>query len=150
NDREYRRRLGAQERGLLAQAIAWDGETPVGAAMVLFPGHDQWSISARRRRCAEVRAVEVTEHARRRGIATQLMAFLEREAAARGFERIGLTVSEGPEAIAARALYEGLGYRFAHGPFVSSATLDATEGPRPVYVVARYLVKSLDDAAARR
>jgi hypothetical protein len=40
-----------------------------------------------------------------------------REAAGRGFERIGLTVSE---------------------------------GPMPVYVVARYLVKPLDDAAARR
>jgi GNAT superfamily N-acetyltransferase len=132
------------------QAIAWDGEAPVAAAMVLYPGHDEWSISAHRRRCAEVRAVEVAEHARRRGIATRLMAFLEREAAARGFERIGLTVSEGPEAVVARALYERLGYRFAHGPFVSSATLDATEGPRPVYVVARYLVKPLDDAATRR
>jgi GNAT superfamily N-acetyltransferase len=113
------------------QAIAWDGEAPVAAAMVLFPGHDEWSISAHRRRCAEVRAVEVAEHARRRGIATRLMAFLEREAAARGFERIGLTVSEGPEAVAARALYERLGYRFTHGPFVSSATLDATGGRGP-------------------
>jgi GNAT superfamily N-acetyltransferase len=114
--------------------------------MVLFPGHDEWSISAHRERCAEVRAVEVERRARRRGIATRVMAFLEGESARRGIARIGLTVSQGDDGVPARALYAKLGYAFAHGPFVASSTLDGDEGSVPVFVVARYLVKTLPDA----
>jgi hypothetical protein len=37
NADEYRRRLDAQDRELLAQAVAWLGDAAVGRAMVLFP-----------------------------------------------------------------------------------------------------------------
>jgi GNAT superfamily N-acetyltransferase len=137
--------LSAQAGGLLVQVIAWRGGLPVGAAMVLFPGHDEWSISAHRERCAEVRAVEVRKEARRRGIATRLMAFLEDETRRRGLARIGLTVSLDEDAAPARALYDKLGYTFAHGPFVAGSNLDTDAGPVAVLVVARYLVKTLSD-----
>jgi GNAT superfamily N-acetyltransferase len=143
NGREYRRRLEAQARGLLVQAIAWDGDDPIGRAMILFPGHEEWSISAHRERCAEVRDVYVMEHARRRGAATALMERLEREAGARGFDRIGLMVGLDDSYAAARRLYESLGYAMAHGPLVSSVNLLTDDGPRPVFGVARYLVKTL-------
>ena len=115
--------------------------------MVLFPGHEEWSISAHREGCAEVRAVEVREDARRRGIATRLMVFLEQETGRRGIRRVGLTVYQGDDGAPARALYDKLGYAFAHGPFVSSANLETHSGLVAVYVVARYLVKTLPDAA---
>ncbi len=142
--REYRRRLSAQLVGHLVQVVAWDDAgVPVGRGMVLFPGHPEWSTSAERERCAEVRDVEVVEGRRRRGIGRSVMAELEAAARGQRASRIGLTVGTGEDARAARALYGALGYRRAHGPFVSSATLVTDEGPRPVFVVAVYLTKSL-------
>lgn len=41
----------------------------------------------------------------------------------------------------ARALYDVLGYRHAHGPFVSSANLAGDDGPIAVGGVLTYLVK---------
>ena len=141
NGDEYARRLLAQTRLQMVQAIAWDGETPVGRGMVLFPEHEEYSESAARERCAEVRDVWVGEPFRRRGVATALMRALEDEARAAMFDRIGLSVSAGADGEAARALYEALGYRHAHGPFVTSAVLDGDECPFPVSAVLLYLVK---------
>lgn len=88
---------------------------PVARGMVPFPAHAEWSISGLRERCAEVRDA--------------------------GTGRIGLSVSadDGP----ARALYEALGYRHAHGPMISSVNLDGDDGPIPVGAVLTYLVKDL-------
>lgn len=121
--------------------VAWDGAMPVARGMVLFPAHAEWSISGLRERCAEVRDVSVVPSHRRRGIARSMMAQMERAARDAGTGRIGLSVSadDGP----ARALYEALGYRHAHGPMIASVNLDGDDGPIPVGAVLTYLVKDL-------
>jgi GNAT superfamily N-acetyltransferase len=140
---EYAKRLAAQGRGELLQVVAWDGAVPVARGMVLFPSHAEWSISALRERCAEVRDVSVVPSHRRRGIARSMMAEMERAARGAGSRRIGLSVSLGHDDAPARALYEALGYRHAHGPMITSVNLDGDEGPIPVGAVLTYLVKDL-------
>ncbi len=133
----------AQRANLLVQFVAWDGEAPVGKGHVLFPGHEHWSISALRYNCPEVRDVFVEAPHRRRGAAAALMDVLEEAARDRGFSRIGLSVAQDDEAGPARALYEKLGYEFAHGPYIGSVTLLTDEAPRPVGGVFVYLTKGL-------
>ena len=144
NDREYDRRLAAQERGEMVQVVAWDGERAVGKAMVLFPGEEEWSVSAEREGCAEIRDVGVAEDHRRHGVATAMIASLESAAAHHGMTRIGLSVALSDDDAPARALYEKLGYAFAHGPFISSTDLLDDDG-RPIHVgaVMSYLTKPL-------
>jgi GNAT superfamily N-acetyltransferase len=145
NATEYSRRLAAQDRGELVQVIAWAAATPVGKGMVLFPGYEEYSTSAMRERCAEVRDVGVVESERRRGVATALIGVMEDTALGHGMNRIGMTVAQGEEDAPARALYERLGYAFAHGPFISSTNLWDDDGPPvPVGAVMIYLVKELD------
>jgi GNAT superfamily N-acetyltransferase len=144
NDREYARRLTFQERGLAVQLVAWAGDDAVGKAMVVFPGHLEWSESAFRETCPEIRDLAVSDAWTRRGIGSALVAAAEGEARDAGFDRIGLgvglEVSYGP----ARSMYERLGYRTVHGPFISAATLEDDEGrPLPVAGVCMYLVKRL-------
>jgi GNAT superfamily N-acetyltransferase len=143
NRGEYTRRLLAQTRLQIVQAIAWDGPTPVGRGMLLFPEHDEYSDSAARERCAEVRDVSVAEAFRRRGVATAVMRALEDETRSAGFGRIGLAVGIDDDAAPARALYERLAYRHAHGPFVISTMLRGDDGPIPVSAAVVYLVKEL-------
>jgi len=140
---EYARRLQAQDRVQMVQAIAWQAERPIGRGMVLFPEHEEYSTSAERERCAEVRDVSVLEASRRRGVATTLMRALEDEARAAGHTRIGLSVSLGEEGEAARALYARLGYRHAHGPFVTSIDLEGDDGAFAVGAVLDYLIRDL-------
>lgn len=120
------------------QAVAWIDTEPVGRGMVLFPSHQEYSVSARRERCAEVRDVFVLAEHRRRGAARRIMRLLETAA---GEMRFGLSVSLDDDAAPARALYGGLGYRHAHGPFATSTNLDGDDGPIPVGAVMDYLVK---------
>jgi GNAT superfamily N-acetyltransferase len=96
-----------------------------------------------RERCAEVRDVSVVPSYRRRGIARSMMAMMERDARDAGAGRVGLSVSLSDEDHAARALYETVGYRHAHGPMITSVNLDGDEGPIPVGAVLTYLVKDL-------
>lgn len=140
---QYPGRLEAQARGEMVQVFAWDGNDPVGRGMVLFAEHEEYSESAVRERCAEVRDVYVVPSHRRRGAASVIMRALEDASRRAGWTRIGLDVSLDDEAAPARALYDALGYRHAHGPFVSSATLDADDGPLHVHAVMDYLVKDL-------
>jgi hypothetical protein len=70
NSTEYARRLAAQGRDELVQVVAWHADGPVGKAMVLFPGYDEYSVSAEREVCGEIRDVEVEPHVRRIGVAT--------------------------------------------------------------------------------
>ena len=140
---EYARRLRAQSRGQMVQAIGWLADHPVGRGMVLFPEHEEFSASAVREGCAEVRDVFVLRQRRRLGFATALMAELEEATKEQGMGRIGLAVAVDEEGEAARALYERLGYRHAHGPFVSSTLLTGDDGPIPVSAVLTYLVRDL-------
>jgi GNAT superfamily N-acetyltransferase len=98
-DRLPLHRLGGHQTYL----VAWDGDEPVGHAHIAWTGG---KLGA-----PEVGDVFVVPAHRRRGIATELMAAAEREAAARGHARISLGHSIGSDA--ARRLYEGLGYRNA-------------------------------------
>lgn len=143
NAQEYGRRLRAQDRGQMVEAIAWFGEVPGGRGMVLFPEHEEFSTSAVREGCAEVRDVFVVRPRRRLGVASALMAVLEDSARDRGMQRVGLSVSLDDDAAPARALYERLGYAHAHGPFVSSTDLVGDDGPIAVGAVMTYLVKDL-------
>jgi GNAT superfamily N-acetyltransferase len=140
---EYGRRLDAQRRGTLVQFAAWEGGVPIGKGHLLLPGHEQWSISAHRCGCTEARDVQVVPDHRRRGVATALMLALEAATRERGMNRIGLTVAQDDDAAPARALYERLGYRFAHGPFVSSVTIPGDDGPIHFATVLTYLAKEL-------
>jgi GNAT superfamily N-acetyltransferase len=141
---EYAKRLAAQGRGELIQVVAWIDERPVGKAMVLFPGYDEYSESAEREVCGEVRDVAVTPEARRLGIATSMIAALETAVRERGLSRIGLTVALAADDAPARDLYAKLGYAPAHGPFITSTNLHDDDG-RPIHVgaVMSYLTKSL-------
>jgi GNAT superfamily N-acetyltransferase len=143
NAREYARRLQAQDRGRLVGAVAWFGGVPGGRGMVLFPEHEEFSTSAVREGCVEVRDVFVVRQRRRLGVATALMATLEETVRDRGMLRIGLSVALDAEAAPARALYERLGYAHAHGPYVSSTDLIGDAGPIAVGAVMTYLVKEL-------
>lgn len=149
NSTEYAKRLAAQARAELVQLVAWDAEgRAVGKAMLLFPGYEEYSTSAERERCAEIRDVGVVEDARRRWVATSLVAAMETEAAAAGMWRIGLTAAQGDEDAPARALYAKLGYRPAHGPFITSTNLWADDGsPVPVGAVMVYLVRAIEGPA---
>ncbi len=140
---QYPRRLEAQARGEMVQVFAWDGAVPVGRGMVLFADHEEYSESAVRERCAEVRDVYVAPPHRRRGAASGIMRALEDVSWRAGWARVGLDVSLDGEAAPARALYDALGYRHAHGPFVSSATLGTDDGPLHVHAIMDYLVKDL-------
>lgn len=144
NSTEYARRLAAQDRGELVQVVAWQDERAVGKAMVLFPGHDEYSESAEREGCGEVRDVAVAPEARRLGVATAMISVLEATTRERGIPRIGLSVALAEDDAAARGLYAKLGYTVAHGPFITSTDLDADDG-RLIHVgaVMCYLTKSL-------
>ena len=144
NSTEYTKRVAAQERGELVQVVAWQGERPVGKAMVLFPGHEEYSESAEREGCSEVRDVAVAPEARRRGVATAMIAALEAVTRERGIPCIGLSVALAEDDAAARSLYAKLGYAVAHGPFITSTDLYADDGrPIPVGAVMCYLTRSL-------
>lgn len=127
----------------MVQVFALDGDAPVGRGMVLFAEHEEYSASAVREDCAEVRDVFVVSERRREGVARAIMAALEDAVRGMGMLRIGLSVSLDDEAAPARALYHRLGYRHAHGPYISSATLAGDHGPIPVGAVLTYLVRDL-------
>lgn len=128
----------------MVQLVAWDGALPAGKAMVLFPAHEEWSVSAEREGCAEIRDVGVAEDHRRLGVATAMIASLEAATLDRRVARIGLSVAMSDDDAPARALYAKLGYAFAHGPFITSTDLFDDEG-RPIHVgaVMSYLTKPL-------
>lgn len=125
----------------MVQLVAWDRDVPVGRGTVLFPEHEEYSVSATRESCAEVRDVFVVPERRRSGVATVIMQALEDASRANGWSRIGLAVSTSQDAEPARRLHEALGYRPAHGPFISSTTLTSDDGQVPVGSAMTYLVK---------
>ena len=128
----------------MVQAMAWQGARVLGKAMVLFPEHEEYSESAEREGCAEVRDVEVVEDARRRGIGTAMIRCLEDATRDRGMKRIGMSVAIGAGAGPGELVYRKLGYVRVHGPFISSTDLhDDDHRPVPVGAVMAYLAKEL-------
>ncbi|MGQ0669942.1 MAG: GNAT family N-acetyltransferase [Actinomycetota bacterium] len=144
NSSEYAKRLLAQRRAELLAAVAWDGPAPVGRGMVLFPEADEYSLSAEREGCAEVRDVFVALEHRRRGVARAIMATLEGAVRSQGMRKVGLTVATDPEHEPARLLYATLGYEHAHGPFIGGAVLIGDSGERiPFGDMMVFLTKTL-------
>ncbi len=76
--------------------VAWEGDDPVGHAHLALTDPP------------ELQDVSVRPERRRRGIGSALTEAAEREAAARGFDRMRLEVSAGSDA--AQALYRKAGY----------------------------------------
>ena len=144
NAHEYGDRVEYQARGLAVQLVAWSDEEALGRGMLVLPGHPEWSPSAFRENCPEIRDLGVVASAQRQGVGSALIAALEREAIEAGFDRIGLMVGLDDDYAAARAVYERRGYRFAHGPFVSAGRLPTDDGAGlAVGGVCEYRVKSL-------
>jgi GNAT superfamily N-acetyltransferase len=125
----------------MVQVVAWDGDVAIGRGIVLLPEHEEYSVSAMREGCAEVRDVFVVFERRRSGVARAITRSLEDAARANGMSRVGLAVSLSADAEPARRLYQSLGYRHAHGPFISSTTLAGDDGRLPVGSPMTYLVK---------
>jgi ribosomal protein S18 acetylase RimI-like enzyme len=75
--------------------VAWEGAEPLGHAHLALSNPP------------ELQDVAVRPEYRRRGVASDLTQAAEREAAARGFDRLLVTVSVDNSA---QALYRGLGY----------------------------------------
>lgn len=118
--------------------IAWDEDTPVGHAHVAWDGT---KLGA-----PEIQDVFVAESARRRGIATALTDAAEREAAARGHDRLSLSVGTGN--FAAKALYKRLGFDDAGlEPERVLGTIMLRGEPFEVDDTLVYLVKPLSGAA---
>jgi len=115
--------------------VAWDGEEPLGHAHLALTGPP------------EVQDVEVLERHRGRGIGTALVEAAAREAAARGFDRLTITVSTGKPQV--QALYERAGFRDAGLPLRRvTGTVQIRTGPLVVDDTLRTLSISL--AAVRR
>jgi GNAT superfamily N-acetyltransferase len=83
--------------------VAWDGHEPVGHAFLAPPGS-----ALRVPGAPELQDVWVTESRRREGIASAITRVAEREAAARGHDR--LVIGHSIDNEGARRLYEHLGY----------------------------------------
>lgn len=115
--------------------VAWEGGAPVGHAHLALGDPP------------EVQDVEVLERHRGRGIATALLAEAEREARARGYDRLTVTVSTGKPEV--EALYRRLGYEDAGLPLRRvTGTVQIRTGPLQVDDTLRTLSISLD--AVRR
>ena len=129
-------------RGRQLASDSLDNRYATGA--VWTPGHPEWSASAFREGCPELRDVGVAEDWQRRGIGSRLIAASEETVRAAGFDRIGLGVGLEDSCEAARGLYERWGYIFAHGPFVQAGLLEDDDGVAfPVAGVCVYLIKEL-------
>jgi GNAT superfamily N-acetyltransferase len=144
NRHEYARRLSYQSRGSAVQLVAWRDGVAVGRGLLVLPGHPEWSTSAFREGCPEIRDLGVAPDTQRQGVGSALIEQLERETVAAGFSTIGLTVGLDEDYEAARTVYARRGYRFAHGPFVAAARLETDDGRGlPVAGVCEFRVKAL-------
>jgi GNAT superfamily N-acetyltransferase len=115
--------------------IAWDGDDPLGHAHLALTDPP------------EIQDVEVLERHRGRGIGTALVEAAEREAAARGFDRLTISVSTAKPEV--QALYERSGFRDAGLPLKRvTGTVRIRTGPLRVDDTLRTLSISLD--AVRR
>ncbi|MDQ5820696.1 MAG: GNAT family N-acetyltransferase [Actinomycetota bacterium] len=119
--------------------IAWDEGRPVGHAHVAWEGTKLG--------VPEIQDVYVAKEARRRGVATELSLAAEREAAARGHDRLSLSVGTGN--VAAQALYKRLGFEDSGlEPERVLGTIMLRGEPFEVDDTLVYLVKQLSGAGS--
>ena len=123
--------LARLHQGDGAYLVAWDGAEPVG------------HVHVTRGDPPELQDLEVCEHARRRGVATALLAAAEGTCRARGASRVRCDVSV--DNADARALYASLGYRDAGlAPRRVVGTIEIRTGPLEVDDTLLTLEKRLD------
>jgi GNAT superfamily N-acetyltransferase len=114
--------------------VAWIDGDPVGHAHVAWNGTETG--------VPEVQDVFVLAERRRQGVASELMAHVERAAAARGHRRI--SIGHGEENEPARRLYARLGYRDAGlEPERVHGTIEIRGRPVEIDDTIVYLVKDL-------
>jgi GNAT superfamily N-acetyltransferase len=110
--------------------VAWDGDEPLGHAHLALDDPP------------EVQDVEVLERHRRRGVGSALIAAAEADAAARGCDRLTMTVSTARPEV--EALYNRLGYHDAGVPLRRvTGTVQIRTGPLEVDDTLKTLVKPL-------
>jgi GNAT superfamily N-acetyltransferase len=130
-------RLPQHLREASTYLIAWDGEQPVGHAHLAWAGTHLG--------LPEIQDVFVLPAARRRGVASALTAAAEQRARAAGWDSISLSVGEAN--LAARTVYEKLGYADAGvSPVHVSGVVELRTGPLEVDDTLIYLTKTLREA----
>jgi GNAT superfamily N-acetyltransferase len=148
---KHAERLDRQDRDKVVYLIAWRGDQPVGHGLLKWDGASEGHIRAAfGGTCPEVEDLFVVEASRSQGIGTQILQAAEKLATYRGFSRLGLSVDL--RNVAARALYERLGYRDAGlGPYAERGHFIGRDGRREYWEeTCVYLVKSLDPTVNRR
>ena len=97
---------------LIGSGYAWDGASPSGILFVDWEGSRAEVVRASFPDCPHLTDLFVPPEYRRRGIATQLLEYVETEARRRGYGRIGLDVDLNlPDYRTARGMYARRGYR---------------------------------------
>lgn len=130
-------RLPQHLRDASTYLIAWDGELPVGHAHLAWAGTHLG--------LPEIQDVFVLPRARRRGIASALTVASEERARDAGWDAISLSVGEAN--LAARTVYEKLGYADAGvEPVHVSGVVELRTGPFEVDDTLIYLTKRLREA----
>lgn len=130
-------RLRAEHVDLAASLIAWEGDVPVGLALV-----------ARRGGTARIAAMGVVSAARSRGVGRVLLEGAIDQARARGERRMVLEVIE--QNVAARTLYERSGFTMARrlvgfrAAPLSSDLQDSTLEERPLDELVRMYLAHAD------
>ncbi len=140
---KHRLRLALQRAGQVVYLVAWQGDTPVGHALLIWRGSPHEPIASRLRDCPDIEDLWVSPDHRSRGIGSQLLSAAEGLVRQRGYPRVGLGVAVGNTR--ARALYERRGYRESGlGPFQHGVSPADSRGPGRLQTETDvYLVKEL-------
>lgn len=108
-DEVHSSHLSEQSAGRATFLVAWDGDEPLGSAMVQWRG----PVGARAREAypeaVEVNHLQVREEHRGRGVGTAIIAAAEELARGRGRTQMAVGVAHDNDGAA--RLYERLGYR---------------------------------------
>jgi ribosomal protein S18 acetylase RimI-like enzyme len=135
-------RLHRQEQARWLYLVAAD-PSPIGACLVHWAGPVSEQVRRALPEAVEISSLQVAAAARGRGAGRMLIAEAERQAALRGRTTIGVAVDD--ENLAARRLYERLGYTASGTRFTVEYDYldDAGVGRRAVEQGA-FLIKRLD------
>ena len=141
---KHRDRLVRQQAGEVVYLVAWDGDLPVGHALLKWNGTTDEPMVFRLRGCPDIEDLFVSPEHRSRGIGSQLLDAAESLAVGKGYSRIGLGVSiNNPRA---RSLYGHRGYEGSEfGEYREAGRYVDRDGrERSWEDVCNYLIKQWD------